>query len=296
MLYSIIDQAKRPFKQGAAMFTHLSDLTKSAWFYMITFGLVLAITLMSGQRGIDPSWGLMFTPLAAVLLMFFVVTRDGTSKKAWLSLGLHRAGFRSWGLALLAPVAVLALAYGLAWTLGIGRFTWPGPNPITNFPASSIVIGISLSLLLAFGEEIGWRGYLLPHLLPLGRTRALLVSGLLHGLFHLPLMLFTPFYHGLGSRLIVIPLFLLALTAAGVWYGYLRLTSHSVWPAAIAHTSLNIFVEQFTNVTIAASPLALEYLVGESGVFTLVGIIVAAGWFIYRMNKQSPAPIVTATD
>lgn len=277
------------------MFTHLDDLTKSAWFYYITFGQVLAVSLLSGQPGVDPSLGLMFTPLIAVLLMLFIVTRDGTSKEAWLSLGLHRAGFRSWGLALLAPVGVLAFAYGLFWSLGFGRFTWPGPNPITNFPASRIVIGISLSLLLALGEEIGWRGYLLPHLLSLGRTRALLLSGLLHGLFHLPLILFTPFYHGSGSRFIVVPLFLLALTAAGVWYGYLRLTSESVWPAAIAHTSLNLFVEQFTNLTIAASPLAMEYLIGESGVFTLVGITVAAGWLISRMNRRSRAQVVTAT-
>jgi membrane protease YdiL (CAAX protease family) len=276
------------------MFTYFTDLTKSIWFYTITFGLALAISLMSRQLGIDPGLGIMFTPLVAVILMFFIVTRDGYSKEAWLSLGLHRAGFRSWGLALLAPVVVLAIAYGLAWSLGIGRFTWPGSNPITNLPASRILIGISLSLLLAFGEEIGWRGYLLPHLLSLGRIPALLVSGLLHGIFHLPLILFTPFYHGLGDRFIVVPLFLLALTAAGVWYGYLRLTSQSVWPAAIAHTSLNISVEQFTNVSIAVSPLAMEYLVGESGVFTLIGITVAAGWLIYRLNRHSPEPILRA--
>ncbi|RPI24244.1 MAG: CPBP family intramembrane metalloprotease [Chloroflexota bacterium] len=77
-------------------------------------------------------------------------------------------------------------------------------------------------------EEIGWRGYFLPHLLPLGRNRALLHSGQFHGVFHLPLILLTPFYHGLGNRLIVIPLFLMALTAAGVWYGYLRLRNRSV--------------------------------------------------------------------
>jgi membrane protease YdiL (CAAX protease family) len=278
------------------MFTHLSDLTKSIWFYIIAFGLVLGVSLASGQLGVDPGLGIMFTPLISVLIMFFIVTRDGYSKEAWLSLGLHRFGFRSWGLALLAPVVILGFAYGLAWSLGIGHFTWPGANPITSFPASTIVMVIGLSLLGSLGEEIGWRGYLLPHLLSLGRTRALVVSGLMHGLFHLPFILLTPFYHGLGNPFIVIPLFLLALTAAGVWYGYLRLTSQSVWPAAIAHTSLNIFVEQLTNVTIAASPLAIEYLVGESGVFTLVGIMVAASWLIYRMNRQSPSPIVTAAD
>jgi membrane protease YdiL (CAAX protease family) len=268
------------------MYSHLTDLTKSVWFYIIAFALVLAASLASGLLGVDPGLGLMFTPLIAVIAMFFVVTRDGFSRQAWLSLGLHRAGFRSWGLALLAPVAVLAFAYGLAWILGIIRFTSPGPNFITNFPPSAIAMGIGLSLLGSFGEEIGWRGYFLPHLLSLGRTQALLVSGLLHGLFHLPFILLTPFYHGLGNRFIVIPLFLLALTAAGVVYGYLRLTSQSVWPAAIAHTSINISVEQITSVTVSASPLAAEYLLGESGLLTLVGIILAAAWLTFRLNRR----------
>jgi membrane protease YdiL (CAAX protease family) len=268
------------------MATNFTDLAKAAWFYAITFGLTLAATLAAGPLGADPSLAIMFAPLIAVLAMFFVVTRDGFSKPAWQSLGLHRAGLRNWALAIVAPAGVLAVAYGLAWSLGIGQFTWPGPHPITDLPASRIALGVGLSLLLAFGEEIGWRGYLLPRLLSLGRTRALLVSGLLHGLFHLPLILLTPFYHGLGSRWIVVPLFLLALTIAGIWYGYLRLTSQSVWPAAIAHTSLNLSLEQFNNATIAVSPLALEYLVGESGVFTLVGLTLAAGWLVYRLNRQ----------
>ena len=271
------------------MTTHLSDVSKAAAFYILAFALVLAASLAAGQLGVDPGLGLMFTPLIAVLVMFFLVTRDGFSREAWLSLGLHRLGVRSWVLALLAPIGVLAFAYGLGLVLGIVRLTSPGPSFIGNFPLSAVAMGIGMSLLGSIGEEIGWRGYLLPHLLSVGRTRALLLSGLLHGLFHLPFILFTPFYHGLGNPLIVVPLFLVALTAAGVWYGYLRITSQSVWPAAIAHTSLNISVEQFTSVTIAAAPLAMEYLLGESGVFTLIGIIAVAGWLIYRLNRVPQA-------
>jgi len=95
-------------------------------------------------------------------------------------------------------------------------------------------------------EEIGWRGYLLPHLLPLGPMRAMLLSGLLHGLWHLPLLLLTPFYHASGNRLLVVGLFLLTLTVAGLLYGYLRLTSGSVWPVALAHGALNTFWIQFS--------------------------------------------------
>jgi DNA-binding CsgD family transcriptional regulator len=79
----------------------------------------------------------------------------------------------------------------------------------------------------------------------------------------MPLLLLTPFYHGLGNRWIVVPLFLLTLTAAGMFYGYLRLTTNSVWPAALAHSSFNAFWNLFSRLTIAVSPLALEYLAGE---------------------------------
>jgi membrane protease YdiL (CAAX protease family) len=129
-------------------------------------------------------------------------------------------------------------------------------------------------------------GYLLPHLLGLGPRRAMLISGLLHGLWHLPVMIWTPFYHGAGNRLIIIPLFLLTLTMAGVCYGYLRLTTASVWPAALAHSGFNIFWERFNSFTKTSSPLALEYLAGESGVLTLATLSVLAGWFAHRLNDD----------
>ena len=121
----------------------------------------------------------------------------------------------------------------------------------------------------------------------------MLVSGFLHGVWHLPLILMTPFYHSSGNRLIVVTLFLLTMTAAGVFYGYLRLKSGSIWPAALAHSAFNTFWETFMAWTLAAaSPLALEYLAGESGLITLVGVVVMAGWLVYRVNRPvRPVPV-----
>ncbi len=133
---------------------------------------------------------------------------------------------------------------------------------------------------------MGWRGFLLPHLMQIGRTRAMLLTGFLHGVWHLPGMLLTPFYHGLGDRWIVVPLFMLSITAAGIFYGYLRLTSNSVWPVAIAHRAVNTFWDQFSTLTVAVSPLAMEYLAGESGLFTLTGIVLIAAWLLYRLSRQ----------
>jgi membrane protease YdiL (CAAX protease family) len=151
----------------------------------------------------------------------------------------------------------------------------------------NILRGLILSMFLALAEEIGWRGYLLPNLLPLGRARALLLSGLLQGIWHLPIILLTPFYHSSGGRWVVAILFLLTLTAAGVFYGYLRLTTNSVWPAALAHGAFNMFWTTFTAITIAVgSADMLEYWAGESGVITLVEVALVAAWLIYRLHRQ----------
>jgi membrane protease YdiL (CAAX protease family) len=276
------------------MFRNLSDPVKAGTFYAVAFGLALAVTFLSQRLGEGVLLISMFTPLMAVLIMFFVVTRDGYSRAGWLSLGLHRPGFRSWGLAILMPLLAIGGAYCASWSIGVGRPNMTDSQALLTLPVK-LIISIAFGALLgALGEEVGWRGYLLPHLMPLGRTRAMLLTGFLHGVWHLPVMLLTPFYHGLGDRFIVVPLFLLSITAAGVFYGYLRLTSDSVWPAAIAHRAVNTLWDQFATLTVTVSPLALEYLAGESGVFTLIGIILIAGWLLYRLNHQQAASALPA--
>lgn len=267
------------------MFHHLTDTTKALTFYSIAFGLAVLVTLLSPLLGAGAAFLTMFTPLFAVLLMLLVVTRDGYSRAGWRSLGLHRAGLRGWPLALIGPALVLGCTYALAWAIGVGKFAQPADgiaDMLLNLLAELLIGG----LIGGLGEEIGWRGYFLPHLLTLGRQRALLLSGLLHGAWHLPLLLLTPFYHGLGDRWIVVPLFLLTLTAAGVFYGYLRLATDSVWPAALAHSSFNAFWNLFSTLTVAVSPLALEYLAGETGVFTLVSTAIVGGWLVYRLDRR----------
>ena len=77
------------------------------------------------------------------------------------------------------PLIVLGLAYGTAWLLGVGTFAVPAD--IESPPAYLLDLVVSIvivTLTLGIGEEIGWRGYMLPHLLKLGAHRAMIVSGL----------------------------------------------------------------------------------------------------------------------
>ena len=77
-------------------------------------------------------------------------------------------------------------------------------------------------MVFACGEEIGWRGYLLPCFSGLGVRRSLLRVGFIHGLWHLPVMLLTSAYHAAGNPFVIVPLFVTTLTLAGVYFGYLR--------------------------------------------------------------------------
>lgn len=268
------------------MFTQVSSFTKAGLYYLIAIVLAWLVASFGQELGERSALLTMFTPLLAVLLMLLVVTRDGYTRAGWGMLGLHHMGWRSWGLAVMGPLLVMGCTYAIVWRIGIGRLD------LAQYPGTidfllNLVISLIVTTLFAAAEEIGWRGYLLPHLLPLGRMQAMLISGLLHGLWHLPLMLLTPFYHAGGNRLLVTTLFLLTLTVAGVLYGYLRLTSGSIWPAALAHGALNTFWYQFSAVTVAVSyPLLLEYLAGESGLLSLLGATLLAGWLLYRWQRQ----------
>ena len=89
--------------------------------------LALALALMPGTTTMPgaTTFVYMFTPLVAVVIMLFVITRDGCTKAGSKSLGLHRLGV---------------------------------------VPLFAVFLIVQTSLTNSLGEEIGWRGYLLPRL------------------------------------------------------------------------------------------------------------------------------------
>ena len=68
-----------------------------------------------------------------------------------------------------------------------------------------------------------------------------------------------------------------AVIAGSFYYGYLRLASGSIWPAAIAHATHNSVTGMITGFTVTASPLLVNgYLLGEYGILITAGAAVAA--------------------
>jgi len=275
------------------MFTGLSRYKQAGIFYGLAFGLCLLVSLFIKSRVV--LMVAMFTPLTAVALMMFVVTRDGYTKEGRRELGLRWKGFRYWWLAILLPVPILLFSYMVVWALGLGSIELPATSVDTFKLAIELTVGLVFGTILGAGEELGWRGYLQPRLMELGKNRALMLTGLLWGIWHLPVFLLTPFYHGEGNLLIILPLFMAATSFISVIFGYLRLKTDSVWPAAVMHGSWNNTWSILRSITVSSSVLATEYLAGESGVLTLFGVMLVAGIIMYlQANKtqtQSIAPV-----
>ncbi|XUK61944.1 CPBP family intramembrane metalloprotease [Plantibacter sp. RU18] len=101
----------------------------------------------------------------------------------------------------------------------------------------SLPLSILIGSLSAFGEELGWRGWLLPNLLSLGTWPALLLSGAIWGVWHAPLILLG--YNYQRTDVVGVLLMVGWCMLLGTVIGWLRLRSASVWPAVIAHGAVN---------------------------------------------------------
>ncbi len=170
-------------------------------------------------------------------------------------------------------------------------------------PPVALLVGLQLLLLpiaavvnlpFALGEEVGWRGWLLPALQPLGVWPALLLSGALWGLWHAPLILLGYNFaepNGLGVLLMVI-----ACVLFGVILGWTRLRTGSVWPATLGHGAFNASAGLFVLLSAAGAPAPSLALVGPLGVVSwavfavAIGALVAAGQFRRDRLRASLAP------
>jgi uncharacterized protein len=272
------------------MFTKLTDANKAAIYSVLVLcmsvGAALLIRFLELPQG-PVMWTLWsFTPTVAALIMLLVVTREGYSKEGWKSLGLHRLGLGVWWIAFGVTLLITVAASAVVWATPLASFVVPEGgiiNPIIQF---LIFVGI-YTVWFALGEEIGMRGYLQPHLMSMGRTRALFLVGLVWGTWHMPLFFLAPAIGLLkGNLLLFFPLFYGTVVAASFLYGYLRIYTGSIWPASIAHSVHNAAWLIMGAFTLTASPVLVNvYLVGDFGILILIGAVIGAIWVGHRFKS-----------
>jgi uncharacterized protein len=288
-----------------------SDARRSLAVYLALVAIgTAAVQITIARRGgliedhVALVFALMWTPTFASLitrLVFRQSIRDVSfrfSKLAWIGIGIS----------ILFPIAVGLVAYGGAWITGLAAFN-DKPIKLAFAPQSpagrflfrlllSSTIGVPLSALTAMGEEIGWRGFMVTRLVDSKLPRPLLISGVIWGLWHVPLILTGQYAAGPKPWLSAI-VFLVSIVPFAYFAGWLRLRSGSVWPAIAAHAAWNSTIQGVFDVHTrgGGASRTTSIWVGESGLLVaatsvvLVWLLVRGRWTMRRNPRDEAEPI-----
>lgn len=132
-----------------------------------------------------------------------------------------------------------------------------------------VVIAAPLNAIAAVGEEIGWRGFLLPRLLPMGWLPASIAVAVIWGLWHAPVILLGYNYPE-GPRWLALACMCGMCFGLGLCLAWLRLTTRSIWPCAIFHGAINA----------GAGFYAVLGMAGDKVDFTQATLLGWTGWII----------------
>jgi uncharacterized protein len=135
----------------------------------------------------------------------------------------------------------------------------------------TVVIGPLLGLIMGFGEEYGWRGYLQGELVKLGKVKGVLILGVIWGVWHYPVIWMGHNYPGYpvwGSVMMTGYTVLL-----GFVLGYVMLKTGSIWLVAFLHALNNQVLAFFTISFYQPENTFLSFGIGIYGLLTLLPIV-----------------------
>jgi uncharacterized protein len=263
-------------------------------FSLVFYCLMLRAHSLGGGGGLYVV-GIMWCPALAAFLTLRLNGRS-FSDLGW-KWPARQYAWMSWWV----PLLYAGIAYLLVWVSGLGGFpnhefmqSLVGRMGVRLSPAASTVLYVLLmgsfglvgSLGHALGEEIGWRGFLVPELSKtMGFTGTALASGIVWACWHYPILIWgdynagTPSWYGLSC-------FTVMVVAIAVVFAWIRLKSGSLWTGAMLHASHNLYVQAiFTPLTQDRGKTV--WFIDEFGA---VLPIVAVAFAIYFWRRRGELP------
>lgn len=218
------------------------------------------------------------------LLIFFIngQSKEGAFERAGLGLGNVKTGQLFIGGIILFFIvqAGLNLFFDFGDFAGIAHRIYGLSIPaVLYIPALLVlfigvtVIGIPLSgLAVVFGEEYGWRGFLLSEFIQLGKIKAVLLVGSIWGIWHFPVILrgihtYPPTFLGLFLGLIFFILW-------GIIQGYAVIKTGSIWIAAFMHGVVNSVYSFMLVYVVKPNDKVFSFGLGMYGLICLLIIVI----------------------
>jgi len=265
-------------------------LTLTVSFSALSYFPILRAGTLRVQGGLFV-FTLMWSPGLAALLTQLIATRS------LRGLGWRLGSPRWLGIAWILPVLYALPVYAVTWLTGLGIF----PNPsriarlaeeylstntattLTIFVLFSLTSDMVFPLLSALGEEIGWRGLLVPELAKTTSiTKTALISGVVWAAWHMPGIFLADLNNTGIPNLYAAAMFAVLIISLSFPFAWLTLKSGSLWPAVLLHAFHNQLVQGILD-KLTRNTSITPFITGEFGVgMALTGLVVA--YVFWRMK------------
>jgi len=281
-------------------------MKKLSAFLLITFAAAWGLQLIGVFSGSQTLYSALLTVVMLTPLLAVVITHRGI-KKAKTGIEWKpklKKGWKWYLLAWWSPFLLTAVGSGVYFLLFPGRFdpdmgflaaqieTVGSPLPAGTLvliqTAAALLYAPFVNMVFAMGEEAGWRGYLTPALTErFGKRKALVLSGVIWGMFHWPIILLSGYEYGTGywgAPWLGLVVMLVFTTAGGILLSWLYEKTGSIWSCALWHGALN---------AVAGLPLyflpagSTSYLLGPTIAGPIAGLplILWAAW-LWKKEKN----------
>jgi hypothetical protein len=216
----------------------------------------------------------MFGPMLAAIFMRLFISREGLRG----SLGL-RQPLKYYLTAVFVPILFITTICLSMALIGVARFAMPEEEmPTYILPVLALLL--IPEIIVSFGEEYGWRGYLLPRLMPLGEIKASLILGVVWSLWHLPVLLAGVLYGG-NTFWLALAIYMFTVTMSTFAYTWLGAASHhSSMLASIFHGSTNWYANRLATFLASGSLLSFGLAMGIGWMLIVIAV--------YPVFKRSP--------
>lgn len=146
-----------------------------------------------------------------------------------------------------------------------------------------------MNIINCFGEEWGWRGYLLPKLLKRLKTvPAVLLDGVIWGIWHAPIVCLGHNY-GTGypgfpvTGILAMCVFCVVL---GIILSYVTIKTNSCIPAVLGHGMINGFASVGVYFTSLENPYNVFLGPAPTGLIGGAGFIVLAAFLLFLLYRE----------
>lgn len=244
----------------------------------ISWGFEAFIIANGGVRNFGLLWivALMCIPGVLSIVLRLIL------KSGFGDVGFRIGKGRYYLYAMAIPLLLVLLVALISAALDIRSFSPVSFEQFTQLgPVLLPVLG--LGLVGALGEEVGWRGFLLPKMISGGIKNPYLFSGLVWASWHLPLIAFGGFYQE-DNALLMALIYGVGIIAMSYVFSELRVRSGSVWVAAVVHAAHNFFFQFMVPVLLLTVPGSRSHLwdmvAGDTGLS--IAVLYASAYLVFR--------------